>query len=247
MIGLLLAKTIVWAVSLSSGTSGGVLAPLLIIGGSLGALVGQCLPIGNPGLWAMVGMGAMIGGTMRSPLTGVIFTIELSHDFSVMPALFVASVAAFGTTVLVLRRSILTEKLARRGQHVAREYSVDIFELVLVADAMDSQVPTVPAGMTVRELSDRIAQGEPLLSRRQGKLILDGNHKLAGIITNGDLIRATQAAPAGDLSVLEAGKTELIVTYPDESLHDAAAKMFRHGVGRLPVVKRNEPDQAVGD
>src|SRR5579862_2054454 len=246
LVGLLIAKALVWSVALGSGTSGGVLAPLLIIGGALGAWLGQWLPTGDPGLWALIGMGAIMGGTMRSPFTGTVFTLELTHDFNALPALFIGSVAALGVTVLVLRRSILTEKLARRGQHIAREYSVDLFEMMRVGDVMDRQVPMVPAKMTVRELSDRIAKGDSTISKRQGTLIVDSGQKLTGIVTRGDLVRALQGAPAGNLSVLEAGKTKLVVTYPDESLHDAIAKMLRHGVGRLPVVMRNEPDQAVG-
>ena len=246
LIGLLIAKTIVWAVALGSGTSGGILAPLLIIGGSLGALLGQWLPAGDPGLWATVGMGAIMGGTMRSPFTGMIFTLELTHDLNALPALFIASVAALGVTVLVLRRSILTEKLARRGQHIAREYSVDVFEMMRVGDVMDRQPPTIPAMMTVGELSERIAKGDPAVCRRQATLILDANRELAGIITRGDLVRALQGVPTGKPSVLEAGKTQLVVTHPDESLHDAIAKMLKHRLGRLPVVKRDDPGQVVG-
>lgn len=246
LIGLLMAKAVVWTVALGSGTSGGVLAPLLIIGGSLGALLGQWFPTGDPGLWAMVGMGAIMGGTMRSPFTGMIFTLELTHDLNALPALFIGSVAALGVTVLVLRRSILTEKLARRGQHIAREYSVDVFELMRVADVMERRIPAIPADMTVRELSDRIATGDPGVSRRQAALIMGTDQKLAGIITRGDLVRALANTPAGNLSVLEAGRTKLVVTYPDELLHDAIVKMLKHSLGRLPVVNREEPDRAVG-
>jgi CBS domain-containing protein len=246
LIGLLIAKALVWSVALGSGTSGGVLAPLLIIGGSLGALLGQWLPTGDPGLWAMIGMGAIMGGTMRSPFTGVVFTLELTHDFNALPVLFIGSMAALGVTVLVLRRSILTEKLARRGQHIAREYSVDLFELMRVGEVMDRRFPTIPAEMTVGELSGRITQGDLDISRRQGTLVLGADQKLAGIITRGDLMRAIQADPAGNMSVLDAGETRLVVTYPDESLHDAVAKMLRHDIGRLPVVKRDEPGRVAG-
>lgn len=124
LLGLVVGKALVWAVALGSGTSGGVLAPLLIIGGSLGALIGKWLPFGGAGLWAMIGMAAMMGGTMRSPLTGMFFLLELTHDLNALPLLLCGSVAALAVTVLLLRRSILTEKLARRGQHIAREYSV---------------------------------------------------------------------------------------------------------------------------
>ena len=122
-----------------------MLAPLLIIGGALGAFVGQWLPAGDPGLWAMVAMAGMMGGTMRSPLTGMFFMLELTADFNATPALLCGSVAALGVTVLLMKRSILTEKLARRGQHIAREYSVDLFELMRVADVMDRDVSMLPA------------------------------------------------------------------------------------------------------
>ena len=117
VIGLMVAKALVWAIALGSGTSGGVLAPLLIIGGALGALAGSWLPVGDPGLWAMVGMAAMMGGTMRSPLTGMVFALELTQDFNLFPALLIASVGALGVTVLAhAKRSILTEKLARSAR-----------------------------------------------------------------------------------------------------------------------------------
>lgn len=246
VMGLLIAKTVVWTVALGSGTSGGVLAPLLIIGGSLGALLGQWFPAGDPGLWATVGMGAIMGGTMRSPFTGLVFTLELTHDLNALPVLFIGSVAALGVTVLVMRRSILTEKLARRGQHIAREYSVDLFEMMRVGDVMDRSAPTVPATMTVRELSERIALGDPAVARRQATLIVNADQELAGIVTRGDLVRALENISTGHQSVLEAGKTKPVVTYPDESLHDAIAKMLKHGFGRLPVVKRDEPGYVVG-
>ena len=246
VLTLLLAKAVVWAVALGSGTSGGVLAPLLIIGGALGALLGQAVSIGDPGLWAMIGMAAMMSGTMRSPLTGMVFTLELTHDLNVLPALLIGCVAALGTTVLLLRRSILTEKLARRGQHIAREYSVDLFELMRVQDVMDRQVPAVPAHLTVAELSRRIARGDASVVGRHGTLILDRGGKLAGIITRGDVVAALEADPQGAKTVLEAGRTDLVVSYPDEPLHDAIAKMLKRDVGRLPVVLREDQRKVVG-
>lgn len=247
LTGLLVAKALVWSVSLGSGTSGGVLAPLLIIGGAFGAWVGQWMPVGDPGLWAMIAMAAMMGGTMRAPLTGMIFVLELSHDLNALPALFIGSVASFGVTVLLMKRSILTEKLARRGQHIACEYSVDLLELMRVGEAMEEEIPIIDGRMTVAELSRKIADGgDQVISRRQGTLIIDANHELAGIITRGDIVRALRQNPTGSTTVLEAGKTDLIVAHPDEPLHDAIARMLQNDVGRLPVVDRNNPRRAVG-
>ncbi len=246
LLGLLIAKAIVWSVALGSGTSGGVLAPLLIMGGALGAWLGQWMPAGDPQLWAMAGMGAMMAGMMNLPLTGMIFTLELSHDLNTLPVLLVSCTAAFGTAVLLLRRSILTEKLARRGHHVAREYSVDSFELTRVAEVMEKDVPAVSENTTVAELSEMIAKGHPVVSRRQGTFILDADQKLAGIVTRGDLLRALQQNPDGRKSVLQAGKRKVIVTFPDDLLREAMRKMLKHNIGRLPVVKRVNPDKVIG-
>ena len=138
IIGVLLVKSVIWAVSLGSGTSGGVLAPLLMMGGALGGIEAMFLPYEGVGFWPLVGMGAILGGTMRSPLTGVIFALELTHDINVLLPLLVASVIAHAFTVLVLKRSILTEKVARRGYHLSREYAVDPLEILFVRDAMQA-------------------------------------------------------------------------------------------------------------
>jgi len=244
--GLMIAKALVWAIALGSGTSGGVLAPLLIMGGALGALVSQWFPVGDAGLWATIGMAGMMAGTMRSPLTAMVFAVELTRDFNLFPALLVGSVSALGITVLLMRRSILTEKLARRGHHITREYSIDPFELARVGDVMDKDVPTVPAAMKVAELSRRIGKGDPALNRRQGILLVDDQERLAGIITRGDIIRALGKNRAQDLTAAEAGSTELIVAHPDEPLHAALTKMLRENIGRLPVVDRDDPAHIVG-
>ncbi len=246
LLTIIVAKGIVWAVALGSGTSGGVLAPLLMIGGALGALLGAGVGIGDPGLWTMVGMAGMMGGAMRAPFTGAIFVLELTHDLNALPALLIGSVAALCVTVLLLRRSILTEKLARRGQHIACEYSVDVFEKVRVAEMMDREMPAIPGAMTVAELSDRIAKGDPVLSKRQASIVLDKNGHLAGVITRGDIIRVLQRNAASTTTVLEVAGTDVAVTYPDETLHDAIAKMLKRDVGRLPVVDRGDPRRVVG-
>ena len=122
ILGILLVKSVIWAVSLGSGTSGGVLAPLLMMGGALGGMEAMFLPHEGAGFWPLVSMGAILGGTMRSPFTGVIFALELTHDVNMLLPLLLAVTIAHGFTVLTLRRSILTEKVARRGYHLSREY-----------------------------------------------------------------------------------------------------------------------------
>src|SRR6185295_15185478 len=112
--------------------------------GALGGVEAWFLPAEGLGFWPLVSMGAILGGTMRSPLTGVIFAIELTHDVNMVLPLLVAVTIAHGFTVLVLRRSILTEKVARRGFHLSREYSVDPLEILFVREVMQTSVTAVP-------------------------------------------------------------------------------------------------------
>jgi CIC family chloride channel protein len=246
LLGLVIAKALVWAIALGSGTSGGVLAPLLIIGGALGAAIGQFVPVGDIGLWAMVGMAAIMAGTMRSPLTGIFFLLELTHDLNALPVLLSGCAAALAVTVLLMRRSILTEKLARRGQHIAREYSVDLFEVARVGDVMDRDVPLIPANTPLARFSARVASGDPLICTRQGTLLGDQNGELVGIITRGDVVRAFGRSRDEKVTVQEIGSSNLVVTFPDETLHDAIATMLKHDVGRLPVVERANHRKVVG-
>ncbi len=244
LLGLLIGKALVWSIALGSGTSGGVLAPLLIMGGALGAVEAHFFPGGDVGLWAMISMAAMMGGTMRSPLTSIVFTLELTHDLNILPGLLLGALAAHVVTVLLMRRSILTEKVARHGHHLMREYSVDPLEMLRVGDVMDTSVPTIPADMKVSELSSRIAQGDPQLTPRQATPILDGNSRLVGIITRGDVVKALQKDPQA--TVLEAGARDLVVSYPDELLRDAVDRMLERDIGRVLVVSREDPGKLLG-
>jgi H+/Cl- antiporter ClcA/CBS domain-containing protein len=246
IITLLVAKGLVWAIALGSGTSGGVLAPLLMIGGAVGALIGTLIGSADIGLWALVGMAGMMGGTMRSPLTGMFFMLELTRDMNALPALMVGSVAALCVTVLLLRRSILTEKLARRGQHIAREYSVDVFELTRVGDVMDDSPPLASADATVADFSERISRGDPAVATRQGTILINQDGELAGILTRGDLMKALERDLSGRTTLLQAAQTEVVVAFPDETLRSATDRMLARNVGRLAVVSREDPKRVVG-
>jgi len=246
LLGLALTKALIWAIALGSGTSGGVLAPLLIMGGSLGAIEAQWIHAGDTGLWAMISMASIMGGTMRSPLTAVAFMLELTDDIHVLPALFIACVGAQAVTVLIMRRSILTEKVARRGYHVMREYIVNPLSRVRVEDVMQRDVPAVSADMTVGSLFTRLAEHDPVLAPYYAWPIVDGKGALAGVITRGDVVRAMERNSDPMPSVLAAGSSPPIVAYPDEMMEEAVDKMIRHGVGRLPVVERTHPTKLLG-
>ncbi|HEY6331915.1 MAG TPA: chloride channel protein, partial [Blastocatellia bacterium] len=246
IIGLLIGKALVWSIALSSGTSGGVLAPLLIIGGALGAFEAHLIPAGDPGFWAMISMAAVMGGTMGAPFTAMVFALELTHDLNMLPGLLIGCIASSAVTVLLMKRSILTEKVARRGHHIMREYTVDPLENVRVGEVMDTAVETIPPTMKVSELADRIAGGDARYTRRQGTLIADDG-QLIGIVTRGDVIRALERDIGNQSSsVLDAGSTRLVVAYPDELLSEAITKMVENDIGRLPVVSREDPRHLLG-
>ena len=137
VVGILIVKTLIWSLSLGSGTSGGVLAPLLMIGAALGALEAHLFPSVGAGFWPLVGLAAILGAAMRSPLTGVVFAVELTHRYEAVLPLLIGATTAYAISILILRRSILTEKIARRGVHVRHEYSVDPLEVLFVADVMN--------------------------------------------------------------------------------------------------------------
>lgn len=142
LLGIVAAKSLMWAFSLSSGTSGGVLAPLLMIGAALGEIAARVahLPGDTQALWALMGMGAMLAGALGVPLTAILFSLELTHALEALLPLVLSCAAAYLVTSLVMPRSILTEKLGRRGYHLSREYGVDPLETVTVAEVMTANI-----------------------------------------------------------------------------------------------------------
>jgi CIC family chloride channel protein len=143
LLGLVIAKSLMWAFSLSSGTSGGVLAPLLMIGAAIGESAAHLahLPAQTQALWALMGMGAMLSGALGVPLTAVLFSLELTHALPAVLPLVLACTASYLVTSLIMPRSILTEKLGRRGYHLSREYGVDPLELLIVGEVMSELPP----------------------------------------------------------------------------------------------------------
>ncbi|MFC1415821.1 chloride channel protein [Streptacidiphilus cavernicola] len=182
IIGILVVKTLIWSLSLGSGTSGGVLAPVFMIGGALGAWEGMLFPTVIPGFWAMCGLAAVVGGVMRSPLTGVVFTLELTHAWGAMLPLLIASTAAYALSALVLKRSVLTEKIARRGLHLTREYSTDPLETFFVHEVMHRSPVTLGADQVLDSaLLDRLARNPA--ARRQAHIPVLGPDGPIGVTT----------------------------------------------------------------
>jgi CIC family chloride channel protein len=234
---LLFGKMVVWIVALSSGTSGGVLAPLLIMGGALGSLESHLLPFGDAGFWALLGMAAILGGTMRAPLTATFFAIELTGNTHLLLPLLTASVAAFALTVLVMKRSILTERIARRGLHLTREYSIDPFLDTRVRDIMSTRVDSLPAGMTVAQAIDHFTEFDGQI-RHRSYPVLDEDSAPVGIVSRADILRWTRDASDQRQPLSKAARANLILGYADELVAQLADRMAIHDVGRVPIVER---------
>jgi CIC family chloride channel protein len=253
LLVVMVAKAVALVISLGSGTSGGLLAPMFMSSAAMGGVfamgVDRILPAANlsAGAFALVAMGAVFGAASRATFAFIIFAFEITRDYNSVLPLMLVSVIADGIAMwLMPRASIMTEKLARRGLHIHQDYEADVMQQVRVSETMDRDVPTLPASMTVNELSDLIARREPSVSRHQGMFVLDAEGKLAGVITRGDVMRALDADPSGTATVFDAGTRDVVVTYPDEMLHAASSKMLRNDIGRLPVVDRKDPQKVVG-
>jgi chloride channel protein, CIC family len=242
ILGVLLVKSVIWAVSLGSGTSGGVLAPLLMMGGALGGLLGLALPAEGAGFWPLVSMGAILGGTMRSPLTGIVFAVELTHDLNMVLPLLVGTTVAHAFTVLLMRRSILTEKISRRGYHLSREYSVDPLEILFVREVMRTNVVGLPATARVGELSavhGHVERGQRLYP------VVDGG-RVVGVLSRGAL-QELQHDPAGRARGLgDVVSGEVVTAHPDEPLRVVVYRMAETGHTRLPVVASDGDRQLLG-
>jgi chloride channel protein, CIC family len=244
ILGILLVKSTIWAVSLGSGTSGGVLAPLLMMGGALGGVEAGFLPDLGPGFWPLVSMGAILGGTMRSPFTGIVFAIELTHDLNMMLPLIVAVTMAHAFTVLTLRRSILTEKISRRGYHLTREYHVDPLEILFVREIVRTNVVALPASATLADTRRIVTESSRERHRQRLYPLVDAANRLTGLVTRSQLERWLRDGIEGAIG--DVAEPSVIVAYADEPLRAVVHRMAETGFTRFPVVERGAERKLVG-
>jgi H+/Cl- antiporter ClcA/CBS domain-containing protein len=233
---LLVVKALIWSFALGSGTSGGVLAPLLIFGGATGAVLTGVLPVADVGFWPALGMAAAMGGTMRVPLTATFFAVELTGDVALLLPTLVACGTAHGLTVLLMKRSILTEKVARRGHHIAREYRVDPFAVRRVREIMTKNVVTLPADMTLHAAAAFLTSPTTL---HPSYPVVDGEDRVLGVIDPPIILGWRRAGKhrATPLSELLAGAA-VPTAFPDEYLDEISERLTNARTAHLPVVSR---------
>jgi H+/Cl- antiporter ClcA len=245
-------KALALMISLGSGTSGGLLAPMFMssaaLGGSFAIVVNLIFPSAHlsPGACALVAMAAVFGAASRATFAFIVFAFEITRDYNAILPLMLVCVIADMIAIHYLPSSIMTEKLARRGLRVPEAYEAGVLQVVRVSEVMRKDVQPIPPEMTVGELAERMSRGEPAFNLTQGLPIIGTDGQLVGVVTQGDLLRALEADPKGKASVLEAGSRDLIVSHPDESASDALFRMLKNDIGRLPVVSRENSKEMVG-
>jgi CIC family chloride channel protein len=245
-------KALALMISLGSGTSGGLLAPMFMssaaLGGAFAMVVNWIFPSAHlsPGAYALVAMAAVFGAASRATFAFIVFAFEITHDYNAILPLMLGCVIADMIALRYLRSSIMTEKLARRGLSVPEAYEAGVLQIVRVGEVMRRDVQPIPQEMTIGELAERMARGEAAVNLTQGLPIVDNEGRLVGVVTQGDLLRGLEGDAKGKLTVLEGGSNKLVVAYEDELAHDAMFRMLQHNIGRLPVVSREDPQRMVG-
>lgn len=238
-----------WSIALGSGTSGGTLAPLMTIGSALGWVLGVgvhgLVPGFDPHLGALLGMACLFGGASQAMLASAVFAYETTGQGAALMPLLAGCAVSVWVVRTLSKTSIMTEKIERRGVSVPSQFTADVFEHTAVATVMDTKPVTLRGDMPLAELARKIATDDASLGGHQAHPVVTAQGELAGIITRGDVVRAIEAAPP-DAVVADQANGHLIVTYPDEMLHEAIHKLLHHDIGRLPVVSRDNSKYLLG-
>jgi H+/Cl- antiporter ClcA len=243
LLGIFFVKGLIWSVSLGSGTSGGVLAPLLMMGGALGGLESRFLPNYGIGLWPLVSMAAVLAGALGAPLTAVVFAFELTHDPGVLLPLLISALVSYGFVVLTLPRSILTEKLSRRGHHLSREYIVDPMESLSVDEVMRTEIATLTPDASPEDVRRALVVDEKLGVQRLFPVI-DKNGEMVGVIPRWDVEQFAAGKKGNSLAVLIRDRP--VLAYDNERLRTALERMANTGFTKMPVVNRERPKKVLG-
>lgn len=252
LVLLIIFKSLALVISLGSGTSGGLLAPMFMssaaLGGVFAMVINHFLPGAHlsPGAYALVAMGAVFGAAARATFALIVFAFEITRDYNSVLPLMITCVIADMIALRYLPSSIMTEKLSRRGLTVPTDFEVGVLQVVKVGEVMRKDVRSIPPEMTVGEVADRMGRGEPGFNMTQGLPICDRDGNLLGVVTQGDLLRALEKDSTGRQMVSDVGGHELIVAFPDERAFDALYRMLQNNIGRLPIVSRENPQKMVG-
>lgn len=240
-LSLLVIKAIIWVIALGSGTSGGVLAPLLMLGAGLGTAVSIMFPGSDPLLWPLVCMAAVLAGVLGAPLTAAVFALGLTGDFNAMLPLLLATGVSYGFTIMVMRRSIMTEKIARRGLHIYREYSVDPQERVFVEEVMTANVVSIPADLSLDAIEARYFSAA---QQHRAFPVITAHGVVLGMLDRAHLVQAR----SGHAHITVDSLFDKAAPYalPTETCQAVARRMASLHLERLPVVQDHDERKLVG-
>jgi CIC family chloride channel protein len=246
LLALLVAKLILTPVSIGGGFLGGVFAPSLFMGAAMGGAFGVFVERIFPGLniqpaaFAMVGMSAVLAGSVHAPLTAIILLFEMTNDYRIiLPLMFAVTIS------LLLSRALQPESvyslgLLRKGIRLDRGRDVDVLEGITVNEVMQREEEPLSESLPLLQAAQIMAQ-----NRRHGLPVVDSSGRLVGILTLQDIDR-NQSNDKAIKTVGEACTRLLLVAYPDESIGKALRKMSARDLGRLPVVARSDTRQLLG-
>ncbi|MCA8274015.1 chloride channel protein [Burkholderia sp. AU30280] len=243
-LALLIVKAATWVIALGSGTSGGVLAPLLMLGAGLGAVLSPMLPGGDPALWPLVCMAATLGATLGAPLTAIVFAFGLTHDANALLPLLAATLVAHGFSTVVMKRSIMTEKIARRGYHIYREYGVDPLERHDIGEVMTSadRLVAIDGDSTLDTVESQYFGAKQ--THRAYPVVQNG--RLLGVVDRATLdAQRTQAAADTPISGAFANRAPA-VAQAHETCRVVASRLAMLGLERLPVVADEQSMRITG-
>ena len=240
LAGILIIKSLSWSFSLGSNTAGGILAPLLMIGGSLGAALGHLMPIMTTGAWVLVGMCAVLSAAIGAPLTSAMLALELTHNGGLMLPVLLSCVAAYAVSVLVMPRSMLTENLSRRGLHLSREFGADPLEAILVSQAMHTSVFALPEDATRKDAADWLRKmdergGEAWSHWQRIFPLVDSEGRMTGTLTRAQMIAAARKEDLSMPLAVDANRNPATVS-PVTTLRACAMLMAESKLTSYPVV-----------
>ena len=252
LIALVLLKPLATSLTLGSGNSGGVFAPALFtgaaLGGAFGLVVDNLFPgaTAGPGAFAIVGMAAVFAGAARAPLTAILIVFEMTNDYRLIVPLMTGVIVSQIVAERLLKESIYTLKLTRRGIHLRRGRDIDVMEAVRVGEVMRPQPVSVPVNLPVTVLAS-----EFIRTGRHGFPVLAEDGSLYGVVSLEDYRRATTTEGVKDVAldqlvVRDIATRNPVTVYPDESVGAALRKMAPRDISRVPVVARDDPRRLVG-
>lgn len=252
LIVIAIFKALALVISLGSGTSGGLLAPMFMssaaLGGAYAMLVNHLVPSAHlsPGAFALVAMAAVFGSAARATFAFIVFAFEITRDYNSVLPLMLGCVIADFIALKYLKNSIMTEKLARRGLNTHSDFETNVMRQVPVGEVMHTDAALISPAMTVGEAADRIAAHDPNLTRHRAMVVVDDSGHLAGVVTQNDILRDLATDGGRERHIGDIASRSAIVSYPDENVFDALQRMLENEVGRLVVVERTDPSRVVG-